>query len=57
MVPPRRKVVIFKAGGYIFSDLEALIQDNGLGHVMRVTNLIRKVRCCCCCSCHCCCLV
>jgi hypothetical protein len=37
--------VIFKGGGYIYEALEELIRAEGLGHVMRVTNLIRKAHC------------
>eukprot|EP00775_Hariotina_reticulata_P001172 gene1172-1510_t len=45
MPPPRRRLVIFKAGGYIYSEMEALIENSGLSHVMRMTNLVRKCHC------------
>lgn len=45
MPPPLRRVVIFKGGGYIYSAMEDMIADNRLGHVMRLTNLIRKAHC------------
>ncbi|KIZ02250.1 hypothetical protein MNEG_5711 [Monoraphidium neglectum] len=45
MPQPRRRLVIFKSGGYIMSDLEDLLASSGLSHVMRVTNLIRKAHC------------
>ncbi|WIA22341.1 hypothetical protein OEZ85_004655 [Tetradesmus obliquus] len=45
MPTPRRRLVIFKAGGYVYSDMEALIDQSGLSHVLRLTNLIRKAQC------------
>jgi hypothetical protein len=30
MEPPRRRVVIFKGGGYIYSDLEGMIKAAGV---------------------------
>lgn len=45
MPSPRRRLVIFKAGGYIYSEMEALIEQSGLNHVMRMTNLVRKCHC------------
>jgi hypothetical protein len=29
MDPPRRRIVIFKGGGYIYSEMEALIESAG----------------------------
>jgi hypothetical protein len=29
MDPPRRRVVIFKGGGYVYADMEAMIQSAG----------------------------
>ncbi|KAI8474335.1 MAG: hypothetical protein J3K34DRAFT_518285 [Monoraphidium minutum] len=52
MPQPRRRLVIFKSGGYIMrrvagegGDLEALITSSRLDHVLRVTNLMRKAHC------------
>lgn len=45
MPPPRRRLAIFKAGGYVASDMAALIHNAGLGHVLRLTNLMRKASC------------
>ncbi len=45
MPPPRRRLVIFKGGGYIYADMEDLIQQSDLGHILRLTNLIRKANC------------
>lgn len=42
---PRRRVIIFKGGGYVYADMEAMIDQAGLGHVMRLTNLMRKAHC------------
>ncbi len=45
MPPPRRRLVIFKGGGYVYAELEAAIESWGLGHVLRLTNLMRKAAC------------
>lgn len=39
------QVVVFKGGGYIYSDAVSLIESAGLDHVLRMTNLIRKANC------------
>ncbi|KAF8057658.1 hypothetical protein HT031_006007 [Scenedesmus sp. PABB004] len=45
MPPPRRRLVVFKGGGYVYDAMDALIADAGLGHVVRLTNLMRKAGC------------
>lgn len=30
MDPPRRRLVIFKGGGYVYADMEAMIQSAGV---------------------------